>query len=254
MDKHTLFTSFGKWVNPITDQLFGDGAFQVPQDLYTKKLTTTRCLLLFLYAQLQKCGGLRAISDDLLMKDFQKELGLDFISASQLSRKNRQVEPVCLLHIWQSLTQRVRMVSCGRKRHISVKLLDSSTIPPSLNLYEWATFRSTKSALKLHLLVEFINEQDIQPEKLAVTPAEWSDVLEAPRFITELGVTHVIDRGYYDFQLFDQWCHDDMFFATRVKSNTVVDIRDLIYDDLEQNGFRESLVIIGSAQKKWTIT
>ena len=35
-----------------------------------------------------------------------------------------------------------------------------------------------------------------------------------------------------------------------MKSNTVVDIRDLIYDDLEQNGFREYLVSIGSAQKK----
>lgn len=81
-------------------------------------------------------------------------------------------------------------------------------------------------------------------------PAERSDVLEAPRFLTEPGVTYVIDRGYEDFQLFDQRCHDDIFFATRLKSNTVVDIRDLIYDDLEQNGFRESLVIIGSAQKK----
>ena len=91
---------------------------------------------------------------------------------------------------------------------------------------------------KLHFLVEFINEQEIQPEKLAVSPTERSDMLEAPRFITEPGVTYVIDRGYYDFQLFDQWCHDDIFFATRVKSNTVVDIRDLIYDDLEQNGLK----------------
>ena len=91
MDKHTLFTSFGKWVKPITDQLFGDGAFHAPQDLYTKKLTTTKYLLLFLYAQMQKRERLRAISDDLLMKTFQKELGLDSISASQLSRKNRQV-------------------------------------------------------------------------------------------------------------------------------------------------------------------
>ncbi|MBM7715303.1 hypothetical protein JOC94_002290 [Bacillus thermophilus] len=155
------------------------------------------------------------------------------------------------MHIWQSLTQRVRMASVGRKRHIpNVKLLDSSTIPLSLNLYEWAAFRSTKSGLKLYLLVEFISEQDIHPEKLTVTPAERSDVLEAPRFITEPGVTYVIDRGYYDFRLFDQWCKDGIFFATRIKSNTVVDIRDFIYEDLQQNGFRESLVIIGSAQKK----
>lgn len=113
MDKHTLFTSFGKWGKPITDQLFGDGAFQASQGLYTKKLTTTRYLLLFLYTQLQKREGLRAISDDLLMKDLQKELGLESICASQLSRKNRQVDHACLLHIWKSLTQRVRMVSCG---------------------------------------------------------------------------------------------------------------------------------------------
>lgn len=68
-------------------------AEEASQDLYTKKLTTTRYLLFFLYAQLQKGEGVRAIRDDRLMKDFQKELGLGSISASQLSRKNRQVDP-----------------------------------------------------------------------------------------------------------------------------------------------------------------
>ncbi|WP_170007902.1 IS4 family transposase [Bacillus fonticola] len=251
MDKFTLLTSFGKWVEPLESTLFDEMSHDKSFDRYTKKLTTKRYVLLFLYAQLQNRSGLRAISDDLLMKDFQKEIGLDHISPSQLSRKNRHVDSTILSEVWQSLILQIRTVSSGHKRTIpNVQLLDSSTVPLSLNLYKWAKFRETKSGLKLHLLVEFINERDVLPTKLTVSPAERSDIKEWRHFITEPGVTYVFDRGYFDFMLFDAWCKEGIYFATRIKSNTVVDYREVIYDHLDQGGIRESLVKIGSQQNK----
>jgi hypothetical protein len=91
MDKNTLFSSFGKWVEPINVLNFQQKVEDLQQDKYVKKLTTKAYLLLLLHAHLHEKESLRAISDGLLDEEFQKELGLDSISASQLSRKNNEV-------------------------------------------------------------------------------------------------------------------------------------------------------------------
>ena len=93
MDNRTLLSSFGKWVGPICTKTFTTAVTECQQDKYTKKLTTAAYLKLFLLAQLQEREGLRHIADDVLCEDLQRELGLPSISASQLSRKQKQVDP-----------------------------------------------------------------------------------------------------------------------------------------------------------------
>ncbi|WP_202081794.1 DUF4372 domain-containing protein, partial [Caldalkalibacillus salinus] len=92
MDKNTLISSFGKWVDPINMLHFQEKVDELQQDKYVKKLTTKAYLLLLLHAQLHGKESLGAISDGLLDEDFQSVLGLDSISASQLSRKNNEVD------------------------------------------------------------------------------------------------------------------------------------------------------------------
>ncbi len=105
MDNHTLFSSFGKWLAPICTRTFTDRVFETRQDKYAKKLTTSAYLKLFLHAQLQGREGLRHIADDVLSKAFQQELGLTSISAAQLSRKHKQVNPDLLQHVFERLVQ-----------------------------------------------------------------------------------------------------------------------------------------------------
>lgn len=66
---------------------------EAKHDKYVKKLATKSYILLFLHAVLQKREGLRAIADDLLQEEFQRALGFESISAAQLSRKHKQVDP-----------------------------------------------------------------------------------------------------------------------------------------------------------------
>jgi hypothetical protein len=87
MDKNTLFSSFGKWISPICAKTFTERVALGEQDKYVKKFTTFAYLKLFLHAQIQQRDGLREIAADVLSKDFQQELGIQSISASQLSRK-----------------------------------------------------------------------------------------------------------------------------------------------------------------------
>ncbi|WP_202081586.1 hypothetical protein [Caldalkalibacillus salinus] len=53
-----------------------------------------------IHAQLHGKESLGAISDGLLDEDFQVELGLDSISASQLSRKNNEVDTSLLAKLF----------------------------------------------------------------------------------------------------------------------------------------------------------
>ncbi|WP_350340494.1 DUF4372 domain-containing protein [Paenibacillus hexagrammi] len=54
MDKDTLFSSFGKWLEPICSKTFKEHIAETHQDKYVKKLTTPAYLKLFLHAQLQQ--------------------------------------------------------------------------------------------------------------------------------------------------------------------------------------------------------
>lgn len=43
------------------------------------------------------------------------------------------------------------------KRFGSIKLIDSTTISMSLNLYQWVLFRSTKAGIKIHAISHKLN-------------------------------------------------------------------------------------------------
>jgi hypothetical protein len=141
-----------------------------------KKLTTKAYLLLLLHAHLHEKEGLRAISDGLLDEDFQSQLGLDSISASQLSWKNNEVDASLLSQLYLELVQKIQ----EHKQHrlpsgMPLKIIDSSTIPLNLTNYKWATFRKTKSGVKLHLRLVFMDQHQVYPDKGVITNAREHD-------------------------------------------------------------------------------
>ena len=77
------------------------------QDYYTKKLTTESFLKIMLFAQLHETESLHAMSDALLNEDFQKAVGFKSISASQLSRKNNELDPAILATIFLDLVSQI---------------------------------------------------------------------------------------------------------------------------------------------------
>lgn len=98
--KNTLKTSFGKWISSINMKKLSQQVDILNQDYYTKKLTTEAYLKIMLFAQLHETESLHAISDALLDEDFQQALGFQSISASQLSRKNNELDPSLLSTIF----------------------------------------------------------------------------------------------------------------------------------------------------------
>lgn len=82
-------------------KMFTTVVAECQQDKYTKKLTITVYLKLFLLVQLQNCEGLHRIADDVLCRDLQREPGLTSISTSYLNRKYKQVDPELLQQVFE---------------------------------------------------------------------------------------------------------------------------------------------------------
>lgn len=251
MDKDTLLSSFGKWVAPINFETIQDWKNTTPLDRYTKKLTTTAFLLLFVDAQLKQRKGLRSIMRELQVnEEFQQSLGLSSISAAQLSRKNNQLDPEVLQSILCDLiTQLYRQPSPGVRSIAPVKVIDSTTISLCLNKYKWATFRKTKAGVKLHLRVTFAEPGTVFPDQAVITTAQSADHSQMEVLIDETDVTYLMDRGYLDYGKYDEYCKRDIYFVSRLKDNAVVEEIEE-YDEPRGAILRDMTVILGKGTKR----
>jgi IS4 transposase len=250
MDKDTVLSSFGKYLEPLHRLKLQEKIDQSNHDKYAKKLTTKAYILLFLHAQLQKREGLRAIADDLLQEEFQKEVGLESISAAQLSRKHRQVHPTLLAGIFQDLVAELhRRTQSTTHFKRNVKVIDSTTVSLCLQKYNWATFRQTKAGIKVHLRLVFANRDDVYPDKLALTTAKPSDRSQMDQLIDEEGATYVFDRGYLDYKRFDEFCANNIHFVTRLREDAVYYLLETKTSSYA-NILSDSVVLLGSGQKQ----
>src|SRR5215211_3827388 len=106
--------------------------------------------------------------------------------------------------------------SFGVELEETVYALDSTIISLCLSLFPWAHFRRTKSAIKLHTLLDL---KGSIPSFLWITAARSSDVSLLDELLPEAGAIYVMDRGYVDFARLHVLHQAGAFFVTRAKSN-----------------------------------
>ena len=94
--------------------------------------------------------------------------------------------------------------------------LDSSTIDLCLNLFPWAKFRKTKSAVKLHTLLDLMTHI---PDFIEITTGKTHDVNILDVLIPEAGSFYIMDRAYNDFYRLYQLHILGAFFVIRAKRN-----------------------------------
>ena len=85
-----------------------------------------------------------------------------------------------------------------------------------MSLFPWAHFRSTKSAVKMHTLLDL---RGSIPAFIRVTTGDTHDVHMLDQIAPEAGAFYVMDRGYLDFARLYQLHLAGALFVTRAKSN-----------------------------------
>ena len=98
----------------------------------------------------------------------------------------------------------------------TIYALDSTIIDLSLTLFPWAQFRTTKSGIKMHTLLDL---RGPIPTFVEITPAKVHDVNILDILIPEPGSFYIMDRGYIDFAKFYRLSQSGAFFIVRAKDN-----------------------------------
>ena len=98
----------------------------------------------------------------------------------------------------------------------AVYALDSTTIDLCLSVFPWAHFRSTKSAVKMHTLLDLRGNI---PSFIHISDGKLHDVHALDMLIPEPGAIYVMNRGYIDFARLHTLHQAGAFFVTRAKSN-----------------------------------
>jgi hypothetical protein len=161
------------------------------------------------------CGGLRSSEGKL------KHLGITAPARSTLAYANEHRPWQLYRAVFQELLARCQSaVPARRKFRFKNKLvsLDSTVIDLCATLFDWAKFRRTKGAVKLHCLLD---HDGYLPSVVVITEGKRHDVRVARTLRLDPGTIVVMDRGYVDYAWFGRLTTDGVFFVTRLKSHAV---------------------------------
>jgi hypothetical protein len=168
------------------------------------------------------CGGLASCEGKL------RHLGVsDSPKRSTLAYANAHRPWSLYQTVFEQLLAKCQTAVAGRgtrkKFRFKNKLvsLDSSVIDLSLSLFDWAHFRRTKGAVKVHMLLD---HDGYLPSFAVVTEGKTGDIKVARRLRFERGTVVVMDRGYIDYEWFVQLTHQGVYFVTRLKENASFEV------------------------------
>lgn len=143
------------------------------------------------------------------------------VNKSSLSRANENRD----WHIFQDfgikLIDEARILYEGDNQ-LDIKLkgkvfaLDSTTVDLCLEVFLWATFRSTKSAIKIHTLLDL---KTSIPEFILITEGNIHDVNALDYITIEKGSYYVMDKAYIDFSRLFNIKQDKAYFVVRAREN-----------------------------------
>ena len=171
-------------------------------DRYVKSLTCAEQFRVMAFAQLTYRESLRDI-EVCLSAQAAKLYHMGFrqeIKRSTLADANETRDWRIHAEFAQRLIAQARKLYVGDSFGIELEntayALDSTTIDLCLSLFPWALFRTTKSAVKMHTLLDLRGNI---PSFIHISDGKLGDVNVLDILVLEPGAIYVMDRGYLDF-------------------------------------------------------
>lgn len=178
-----------------------------------------------LFCQLAQARSLREISDGLKCCEGRlRHLGLaSEPKRSTLSYANAHRPWELFERLFHDLLTQCQALSPRKQFRFKHRLLslDSTTVELCASMFDWAHWRQTKGAVKLHLLLD---HDGYLPVFGHVTDGKTGDVKVAQNLEFPKGSIVALDRGYVDYHLFTRWTRAGVYFVTRLKANADIQI------------------------------
>lgn len=177
-----------------------------------------------LFCQLAQAKSLREITEGLQASEGKlRHLGLPEAPArSTLAYANSHRPWELFETVFHQLLgycqERLGVAKAGGKLGLPGKLLslDATVIDLCASVFDWAQFRTTKGAVKLHLLLD---HDGYLPCYAVITEGKVHEIQVARELKLQRGTMLVFDRGYTDYGWFQRLTEAGVHFVTRLKEN-----------------------------------
>ena len=220
---HTGSLIFSQLMNHLPMHVFHDCVARHQGNRYVKSFPCSSQFYCMAFAQLTHRESLRNIEVCLRAQGSKVyHMGIrGSVSRATLAHANQKRDWRIYAEFGQELIRIARQLyadeDLGLELNSPVFALDSSTIDLSLSMFPWAWFRKTKSAVKLHTLLDL---QGSIPAFIHVTHGKVGDVKVLDLLLLEPGAFYVMDRAYLDFQRLCALDQAGSFYIIRAKKNT----------------------------------
>jgi hypothetical protein len=251
-DKDTKLSAFNQLFQPIlSEKILKELKRKV--DKYVKKLTTAQLFQVIVYAQIEQLPSLNDISNSFNDDDFSQCIGLESFSASQISRRLRDLPSEIIKLLFKKTVRELGTRIGFQKLNQELGrlyLIDSTTISLCLTKYPWALYRQTKSGVKLHLRLAFRDGMPF-PDKAGFINAKVADKKQMDELVVEdQDALNVFDRGYLDYKKFNRYCKECIRFVTRLKTNAIIEVVQDLPVIPDGSVLKDQIVRLGNLQTK----
>jgi len=211
---------FSQILSLISRHEFARHVKDLKADRHSKGFSCWDQFVAMLFCQLAQAKSLREISQGLRcclgklqhlgMKEAPKRSTLSYANAHRSYKVYERT--------FYDLLVRCKEIAPRKKFRFKNKLLtlDATVIDLCATMFDWARFVRTKGAVKLHLLLD---HDGYLPTFAHITEGRVHEVNIARTLSFPKGSIVVVDRGYYDFKLFNKWTEEGVWFVSRLKSN-----------------------------------
>lgn len=252
---------FTQVLNLIPKQIVKEKAGKLNSDRYYKTFTTWKHLICLLFGILSKCNSLRELCEGMLACEGKlNHFGLiKTQSRSTISDANNKRGNEVFESIYFSLVDHYRSIlSDSRKITLTIKnlfIIDSTTIKLFSNILQGVGRDPKhkgrkKGGVKVHMLIDAV--EDIA-SMVCITAAKVHDSTFLKILRLPAGSFVVFDKAYNNYKRFAEWTSIKINFVTRMKSNAVYQVKEILRQDNTPNTQgvkKEEIITLKYKEKK----
>jgi hypothetical protein len=246
---------FGQLLKLFPRKEFERAVKQHKAERHARGFTSWGQFMAMLFCQLGRAHSLREICGGLACCEGQlKHLGVPVApKKSTLAYANEHRPWQLFQTVFEQMLSECQQLAArqgGRKKfRFKNKLmsLDGSIIDLSASLFDWAKYRSTKGAIKLHLLLD---HDGYLPSFAVVSEGKTSEIKVARTLRFAPDTILVIDRGYTDYAWFRELTEQQVYFVTRMKQGAVYQVEAELEVPQNSNVVRDQFISFPRIQKE----
>ncbi|MCK5341774.1 MAG: IS4 family transposase [Candidatus Heimdallarchaeota archaeon] len=212
-------TIIGQMLQMFSRHEFQSIVKETKSEYHARGFTSWNHFVSMLFSQLAGHDSLRGIEAGLATQSKHLyHLGVKPVHRSTLSYANKHRPHELFKKIFFQMLSKCQPLAPKHNFRFKNPLysLDVTVIDLCLSLYNWAKFRTTKGAVKLHVK---LNHAGYLPNFAVITDGSVHETQSVHAIPLQRNDVAVFDRGYNDYKWFNSLCDRGIHFVTRLKKN-----------------------------------